>query len=62
MNRTRLAFMFFLLSSSLLLLPASAPETPATRPAAPAADEPDAPPDLGENVSADHGVSFPMDL
>lgn len=82
MNRARLTFMFFLLTGSLLLLPASAQETPpATKPAAsptvpaaekPAAEKPaekptpaeeaDAPPDLGENVSADNSVSFPVDI
>jgi hypothetical protein len=60
-----------MLASSLLLLPASAQETPATKPAAPtapaaekpaAAEEADAPPDLGENVSADNSVSFPVDI
>jgi hypothetical protein len=78
MNRTRrLTSMVFLLAVSLLLLPASAQETtppvatgkpaatetPATteKPAAPA-EEADAPPDLGENVSADNSVSFPVDI
>jgi len=75
----RLTSMFILLTSSLLLLPASAQETPATKPAAEkpaterpatekpaekpaAADEADTPPDLGENVSADNSVSFPVDI
>ena len=75
MNRTtRLSSISILLAASLLLLPASAQETPAAaeKPAAPvakpppaetaAADEADVPPDLGENVSADNSVSFPVDI
>jgi len=66
--------MFILMAASLLLLPASAQETPpaaAEKPAAPepkppaepaASEEADAPPDLGENVSADNSVSFPVDI
>jgi hypothetical protein len=41
--------------------PAATPAaTPA--PAAAAADDAEAPPDLGENVSADNSVSFPVDI
>jgi uncharacterized membrane protein len=71
----RLFSIFTLFAASLLLLPASAQETPpaAEKPAAPAArpapagtaapaEEADAPPDLGENVSADNSVSFPVDI
>jgi rod shape-determining protein MreC len=38
--------------------PAATPPKDATAPA----DEGDTPPDLGENVSADNNVSFPVDI
>jgi hypothetical protein len=73
----RLFSLIALLAATLLLLPApaqeGAPPVAAERPAAPAtkpapagtatpAEEADAPPDLGENVSADNSVSFPVDI
>ncbi len=63
------------LLAATLLLPAPAQEgappaaavkpAPAATPAAAGtagADEAEAPPDLGENVSADNSVSFPVDI
>ena len=41
--------------------PASA-ETPVAPPKEPATEDSDVPPDLGENVSADNNVSFPVDI
>lgn len=41
--------------------PASTPAATPPKDAATPADE-DAPPDLGENVSADNNVSFPVDI
>jgi hypothetical protein len=74
----RLVSIFVLLATTLLLLPAPAqesappattdkPGTTAPKPSSPTestspAEEADAPPDLGENVSADNSVSFPVDI
>lgn len=71
MNRkiVRLGSLIALLAATLLLLPApaqeGAPPAATEKPAAPAAtpaEDADAPPDLGENVSADNSVSFPVDI
>jgi hypothetical protein len=43
-------------------LPGPTPAAAPPRDAAVPADEGDAPPDLGENVSADNNVSFPVDI
>ena len=73
----RLCSLIALLAATLLLLPAPAQEgappaavekpATATKPATPVegatpAEEADVPPDLGENVSADNSVSFPVDI
>ena len=67
MNRkiVRLCSLIALLAATLLLLPApaqeGAPPAAAEKPATPA-EEADVPPDLGEDVSADNSVSFPVDI